>query len=72
MIYLYQGKGKASNQYLKSKKGETYIMGKGSKKPKPISDKAKLLIAIASVVTATAGLLKTVFDFIIQLISLGK
>ena len=46
-------------------------MGKGSKKPKPTSDKIKLLIAWASVVTATASLLKVITDFIIQLISLG-
>jgi hypothetical protein len=56
--------------YLKSKKGETYIMAKGSKKLKLTSDKS-LLIAWASVVTATASLLKVIFDFIIQLISLS-
>lgn len=47
-------------------------MGKGNKKPKPKSDKITLLVAYASVVTATASLLKVIFDFIIQLISLGK
>lgn len=46
-------------------------MGKGNKKLKLKSDKIKLLIAWASVVTATASLLKVIFDFIIQLMSLS-
>lgn len=71
MVYLYQDKGKATNQYLKTKKGETYIMGKSNKKPKLKSDKTKSLIALASVVTATASVLKVIFDFIIQLMSLS-
>ncbi len=45
-------------------------MGKGNKKPKLKSDKVKLLVAYASVVTATASLLKVILDFIIQLMSL--
>lgn len=47
-------------------------MGKGNKKLKPKSDKVQLLIAYASVVTATASLLKVILDFIIQLIGLSK
>jgi hypothetical protein len=46
-------------------------MSKGNKKPKQKSDKVKSLVAYASVVTATASLLKVIFDFIIQLLSLG-
>lgn len=44
----------------------------GNKKPKKKADKTNYIIAIASVVTATATLLKVIFDFIIQLCSLGK
>ena len=44
---------------------------KGKKKPKPKSKKSDSLIAIASVVTAIAALLKVIFDFIIELLSLG-
>lgn len=42
---------------------------KGNKKPKLNN---KRLIAIASVVTATAALLNVLFDFIIKLLSLGN
>lgn len=44
---------------------------KGKKKPKQKSPKANNLIAIASIVTAITALLKVIFDFIIQLLSLG-
>ena len=46
-------------------------MSKAKRKPKLKADKTKLLIAIASVVTATASILKVIFDFIIQLLSLS-
>lgn len=45
---------------------------KGNKKPKQKSSKSNMLIAIASIVTAITALLKVIFDFVIQLLSLGK
>jgi hypothetical protein len=47
-------------------------MSKGNKKPKPKSDKTKLIIAYASLLTAIGAILKIILDFIIQLLSLGK
>lgn len=45
-------------------------MGK-NKKPKHKSIKSKKLLAVAGVITAVTALLKVIFDFVIQLLSLG-
>ena len=47
-------------------------MSKKDKKPKLKSQKSNNLIAIASIVTASTALLKVIFDFIIQFLSLGN
>jgi len=48
------------------------IMSKGKKKPKLKKQNNKKPIEIASIVTAISALLKVIFDFIIQLLSLGN
>ena len=45
-------------------------MGKGKKQPKHKST-AQILLAIATVITAVTALLKVIFEFVIQLLSLG-
>lgn len=47
-------------------------MSKGKKKPKLKKQNNKKPIEIASIVTAISALLKVIFDFIIQLLSLGN
>ena len=47
-------------------------MGKGKKMPRQKNSKSNNLIAIASIVTAITALLKVIFDFIIQFLSLGQ
>jgi hypothetical protein len=47
-------------------------MSKGNKNPKLKKDNTKLIIAYASLLTAMAAILNVIFNFIIQLISLGK
>lgn len=47
-------------------------MGRRRKKPKPKVDKVKLLVAIASIITAITAFLSVILDFIIKLLSLGR